>query len=255
MLDAVFDIGSISQIFQGLDLLPQFELVPGENRRGNHVKPVLLQRLPGRVAQNLQRSPVDADDMAPVQGMTHNPAVHGGKDRLKRLIFADQFLGIDVLLRHVERDAHRPHHAAVQIVQRRLIGGKDPLFPSRLDDLLRDMGLPVLHHEALRLDAGRVVLLHVPDIGVAPPLHLFFGLVDCVAEAVVHLFVDAVFGLIPDQIGGTVDRRLQELICLPMVLPLLIALLPAQKVEPQLRLRHRQRPNICNPGQKRGGAR
>ena len=68
MLDAVFDIGSISQIFQGLDLLPQFELVPGENRRGNHVKPVLLQRLPGRVAQISSASPVALMIWSPVQG-------------------------------------------------------------------------------------------------------------------------------------------------------------------------------------------
>ena len=111
------------------------------------------------------------------------------------------------------------------------------------------MGLPVLHHEALRLDAGRVVLLHVPDIGVPPPLHLLLGLVDCPAEAVVHLLVDAVLGLVPDQVGHAVDGGLQIVAGLPELGGLLAALLPALEAEAQLLFRQGRGPNIAEHGQ------
>ena len=48
-------------------------------------------------------------------------------------------------------------------------------------------------------------MLHIPDIGMPPPLYLLLRLVDCFAEAVIDLLMDSVFILIPDKAGDMVD--------------------------------------------------
>ena len=96
----------------------------------------------------------------------------------------------------------------------------------------------------LRFDTGRIVLLHVPDVGVPASLHLLLGLVDCMAEAVVHFFVDAVFVLVPDQIGNVVDRRLQKMAGFPEIHAHFAGLLPTQETETELLVGHRHDPDV-----------
>ena len=94
-------------------------------------------------------------------------------------------------------------------------------------------------------------MLHVPDVGVSPALYLLLGLSNGLAKAVVDLFMDAVPGLVPDQVGHTVDGGLQKLTGLPGVLLPLAALLPAAEAKRKHLLRHGQGPDIVRLGQLR----
>ncbi len=87
-------------------------------------------------------------------------------------------------------------------------------------------------------------MLHIPDIGVAAPLHLLFRLVDRLAETVIYLFMDAVLIFVPDQIRHIIDRRLKILAGLPEVFPRLAVFLPFQETKPNLLIRHRNRPYV-----------
>ncbi len=177
--------------------------------------------------------------------MAHHTAVHGGKNGFQRLIFADQFPLIRLFFGHVNPNAHGSHYAAIQIIQRRLICGEYPLLSAGLNNLLGNKGLLGLHNNTFRLDTGRIILFHVPDIGVAPSLHLGLGLVYRSAEAVVHFLMNAVFIFIPDQIRRAVDRSLQVLARLPVVHTAFTALLPTQEMKPQFGIRHGQSPDVC----------
>ena len=227
MQDPILHAGAVPDGVQRMNALPQLWLVFVQHGVRHGLKPVPEHLLLGFIAQYLQGRPVDAEYPRPVQRVTHHAAVHSGEKRLQRAVFLMERLLIGPLLGNINRYAHRAHYAAVQVVQRGLVGGQQPRPPSGLDDLLGYAGLPFVHDLPLRFNAGRVVLLHVPDVGVAPALHLLLGLVHRAAEAVVDLFMNAVFVLIPDQAGDAVDRCLQVLMGLPGVLPLPAGLLPA----------------------------
>ena len=192
--------------------------------------------------------------MRPVHRVAHHAAVQSGKNGLQRLIFPDDLPLVGPLLGHIDGHANGAHHAAVQVIKGRFIGGEQPCPLPGHDDLLRDAGLLFGHNDPLRLDTGRVILLHVPDIGVALPLNLFLGLAYRLAKAVVHLFVDAVLGFIPDQVGDVVDGLFKEMTGLPVVLLQLTALLPAQEAERKLLPPHGQGPQVPELG-KTGGQR
>ena len=71
-----------------------------------------------RSPQNLQSSPVDAENLGTVQTVAHDAAVHGGEESLQGFGFGNQLLLIEPLLCHVDGDAYGAHDAAVQIIQR-----------------------------------------------------------------------------------------------------------------------------------------
>jgi len=187
-----------------------------------------------------------------VQGMADDAAVHGGEDGLQGLGLAHQFLGVGTLQGDIDGHPHRPHDAAIHVIEGGFVGGQCLFLVAGLDMLLRDAGLPALHHDALRFDAGGVVLLHVPYVGVPLSLDLSLGLAHRLAEAVVDLFVDAVLGFEPDEVGGAVDDRLQVLAGLPGVLGGLPPLEPAAQAEAPLGIGHGQAPDIGDPGQDGG---
>ncbi len=249
MAHAVLQADAVPLLGQSLDALPELGLIRIQHRGGHGVKPVGDHLLLGPVAQNLERGPVHTDDPGTVQGVAHHAAVHGGKEGLQLLVLPHDLRLIRALLGYVNGDAYRPHHAAVQIVQGRFIGGQQPGTLPRHHRLLRYEGLPALHDLPLRLNTGGVVLLHIPDVGVALSLHLLLGLVDRAAEAVVHFLVYPVLCLIPDQVGDTVDGGLQIVAGLPEVLGLLALLLPAEEMEPQLLLRQGRGPYVLELGQ------
>ena len=246
---AVLDAHVVAHLFQRLDAGAQPVPVLIQHRGCHGVESGRQHLLPGLVAQYAQRGPVDADDVLAVQRVAHDAAVHGGEKGLQLTALADDLLLVGPLLGHVNGHAHGAHHAAVQIIQRGLVGGQQPRVPSGLDHLLGHAGVPLLHDDPLRLDAGGIVLLHIPYVGVAPALHLLLGLVDRPAEAVVHLLVDSVLCLVPDQVGDAVDGGLQEVAGLPEVLAQPPGLLPAPEAKAQLRLRQRQGPDVVNGGQ------
>ncbi len=224
--DAVIQIGGIPHLFQGVELLLQLGAVLLHHPAGDRMEAVRRQLLLGGVVQDAQGRLVDADDAGAVQGMAEDTAVDGGEDGLQHLVFAGDLLGIGPFQGDVQGHPHRAHHGAVQVIKRGFVGGKDLLFPSGLDDLLGDVGLPALHHRPLRFDAGGVILLHIPDVGVSLTLHLFLGFAYRFAETVVYLFVDAVLRLVPNEVGGAVDGRLQVLAGLPQVFGVLPFPLP-----------------------------
>ena len=87
---------------------------------------------------------------------------------------------------------------------------------------------------------------------MAPALHLGLGLLHRPAEAVVHLFVDSVLVLVPDEGGHAVDGGVQELAPLPQLRGLEAALLPAQEPEAELLRLQRGDPEIPQGGQPAG---
>ena len=176
--------------------------------------------------------------------MAHDAAVHIGENGFQVAVSLNDFLLIGPLLGHVDAHADGAHDAAVQIVERGLVGGQQPHALSRQDGFLGYAGALLGHDHPLRLNAGGIVLLHIPDIGVPPALDLRFRLVDRPAEAVVHLFVNAVLGFVPDQAGNAVDGGLQKLAGLPRVLFRLVRPLPAPEAKAHLLLRHGHYPDV-----------
>ena len=247
----VGDARAVPLLLEGADAAAQPFPVLRQHRGGDEVKARPRQLLLGGIAQYAQGRLVDADDASVVQGMDEDAAVHGGKQGLKVLVFAEQLLLEGPLPGDVDANPHGAHHGAVYVVQRGLVGGEHPLALPGLDDLLRHAGHLPGHDLPLRLDAGGVVLLHVPDIGVALSLDLLPGLFHGVAEAVVHPLMDPVLVLVPDQVGHAVDGGGQILLPLPELLAQAEALLPAQEAEGDL-LRRRVQPQILHLGQEGG---
>ena len=204
----VFDVGAVPHLGQRLDAGPELGLVLLHHRGGDHLKAAVQQLLLGAVAQNLESRPVDADNPGAVRGMAHHAAVHGGEEVLQLPVLVHDLLLVGPLLGDVDGHPHGAHHAAVAVIQGGFVGIQYPLAHAGLNGLQGDAGFLRLHDDPLRLDAGGVVLLHVPDVGVAPPLYLLLGLVHRGAEGVVHLLVDAVLVLVPHQAGGAVDGGL-----------------------------------------------
>ncbi len=226
------------------DLLAQAAAVLPDHGRRHHVEALLAQFLLGREAEDVERRPVDAQDARAVKAMRQDAAVERGEDGLQRVVLLDQVVLVGAFLRDVDADAHRSHDGAVEVVQGRFVGGEQPGAGARLDDLLGHAGLPGGHDLALGLDAGGVVLLHVPDVCMALPLHLLLRLVDGVAEAGVHLLVHAVAGLVPHEAGDGVYRCVEELPRLPQIGGKLALLLPALEAERGLGRIEGSRPKI-----------
>ncbi len=178
--------------------------------------------------------------------MAHHTAVCCHKKRFQCLVFLDQFLRIGTLFCYIDCHSHSPHNAAVQIVQRGFICSKH-FFPfTGLDDLIGNKSLLLFHDFIFRCNTGGIILLHIPDICMSAPLHLLLGFIHCLTKTIVHFLMDPVFVLIPDKIRHTVDRAVQILRCLPVILFHFIGLLPSPETEPYLLLRQRQCPDIRN---------
>ncbi len=207
MTDPIFHADAVPRIFEGLDAVQQLFSVPLHYGGGNGVEAVSKELFLRLVAQDFQ-GPVDAEDPGPIQTVAEHAAVHRGKQGFQGLVFPAQFFLIGPLFRYVDPYAYSAHDAAVQVVQRGLVGGQQAGSLAGLDGFLRHAGLLCLHDDPLGFDAGGVVLLHVPDIGVPPALDLRFGLVHRLAKAVVDFLVDAVLRFIPDQVGDAVDSGL-----------------------------------------------
>ncbi len=226
MLHAVFHIDGITRFFQGTDALAQMFLILIGYGWRDQVKAVCCQLFRGFVAENLERGPVDVDNARILQTMIHYAAVDGGKDCFQRLVFADDFLLICALLRHVNAYADSSHDSAVPVIQGGLVAHKcSHLFPG-FDGFLGYQCLSCAHDLMLRFDAGGIVLLHIPDIGVPAALYLLLGLVDRLTEAVVYFFMDAVLILVPHQIGNVIDRCFKKVAGFPEIPAHLYGLLP-----------------------------
>ncbi len=248
--DAIIQIGGIPHLFQGVELLLQLGAVLLHHPAGDRMEAVRRQLLLGGVVQDAQGRLVDADDAGAVQGMAEDTAVDGGEDGLQHLVFAGDLLGIGPFQGDVQGHPHRAHHGAVQVVKRGFVGGKDLLFPSGLDDLLGDVGPSALHHRPLRFDAGGVILLHIPDIGVPLPFHLFSGFIYRLTETIVDFLVNALLIFVPDQVRAVIDGCIKILPSLPEVPAHLIFLLPPGETEGSLLPLHRHDPDILDFPQK-----
>ncbi len=87
-------------------------------------------------------------------------------------------------------------------------------------------------------------MLHIPDIGVAPALHLLLGLAHSLTEAVIDFLMDAVFILEPDEVGSAVDDGVQKVTGLPGIGPFLYPCLEPPEAESQLTAGHGQDPEV-----------
>ncbi len=240
----VLDGRALSLFFKLPDTLPQLFFILSQHGLGNHVKACLNHLLLGIVFQDLQGRPVDTDDPASVQSMAHDSAVDGSKDRLQCAVFLYDLLLIGPLLCHIDGHPHGSHNASIHIVKRRLVGSQQFHAVSGPDSLLGDAGLSSGHNLPLRIDAGLIVFLHIPNIGMSPAFHLLPGLVHGPAETVVDFLMDPRFIFIPDQIGHMVDGGVQILSAFPEILACLVSFLPLEKPEPQLFVRHGPDPDV-----------
>ena len=244
VMHAVFEAHAIARLLERGELLAQHLLVGIDDRVGNHVESVREQVLLGFVPENVERGLVDADDACAVERVREHAAVHGREHVLERLVLLEQVALVGALLRHVDCDAHGAHDAAVEVVQRRLVGRQKLRAAAALDDLLGNAGLARGHDLGLRLDAGRIVGLDVPDVGVSATLDVILVLADRLAEAVVDLLVNAIGGLVPDQAGNGIDGRLEELGGLEGIRTLLAAALPPLETPDELTRGHVIGPDV-----------
>ena len=178
--------------------------------------------------------------------MGDDAAFHGGENGLHGAVLLDDRVLVGALLGDVDAHADRAHDRAVDVVERRLVGGQQARAIAGLHGLFRnDSGLGG-HDLALRFDAGRIVGLHVPDVGVSSALHLLFGLVHRGAEGVVYLVVDTVLGLVPHKRRNGIDGGFQILACLPGVGVALAGALPVAEAPGCLGGAQRRDPQVGN---------
>ena len=237
--EAVFHADAVAFFLQRQDSLSEPIFILVHHGGGDHVEAVIHQFFRGIISQDVQGGLVDADDSGSVQGMAHHAAFQSGENRLQGLVLLGDFLFIGTLLGHIDCHAHRAHDAAVQIVQGGFVGGKQLHAVAGLYQLFRHTGLAAVHDSPVGLHAvivGGIVGVYIPDIVVIPSLHLLLGLAHGLAEAVVDFFVDAFFGLVPDQGGHMVDGGIQKMAGLPEILFCLAGLLPSQETERKLLL-------------------
>ncbi len=246
MPDTIFDTDTVSLFFQILHTLLESLSVLFQNRGSHHVKAVPQQRLLTLIPQNLQGGTVYADDFASVQGMAQYAAVNAGKKCLQRTVLLYDFLLIGTFLRHIDGYAHRSHHTSVNIIQRGLISGKRTHAVTRFDDLLGYKCTPFGHDLAFRFYTGRVILLHIPDICMPAALHLLLRLAHRPAEAVIHLLMDTILILIPDQIRDIINGGLKKMAVLPGILFRFVVLLPPGKSKAGLPFRHGKPPYVLH---------
>ena len=260
MDDPVFVTGAVAHLLQLADGGTELGFVLLGDGARHHLEAARLQLLAGGEVQKLERGPVDADDAAAVQGMAEDAAVHGGEDGFQSGIVLEEPLLVETFLGHVHANAHGAHHGAIHIAQRGLVDREQPRARARVDGLFGNMRLAAFHDDAFRLDTGRVIRFHIPDIGMPPALHLPPRLAHGAAEAVVDQLVDTVPGLEPDEVGGGGQGAFEELRRLPQILALPETLLPAREVEAQFGILHGQAPDVRGPrqhgcGQGHAGAR
>ncbi len=181
--------------------------------------------------------------------MAENSAVDRGEHLFERGVLFDYLRLVCALFGNVDGNSDRSHNGAVDIVQRRFIGGEQLFAVSRFYLLLGNAGLLGLHNDPLGFDAGGVVIFHIPYVRVALSLYLVLGFVDRLAEAVVYLFVNAVLCLEPNQNRYIVDSRVKVLPRLPGVQFVPVTFLPVYETVIYLALRHRQRPYVIDERQ------
>ncbi len=246
MTHAVLHADIVSLVLKLLDFLSQDRLVFIHNRLRHHIKSVCQKLFLRLIPQYLKRSTVDTDDTASVHRMTHNTAVHRRENRFQCVILINDLLLISPLLRHVNRNTNRSHHIPVQIIKRRLVCSEQLRSIPTLNDFLRCARFLPLHNLMLRFYAGRIILLHIPYVCMAASFHLVFRLVNCPAEAIIHLLMDPVLILVPNEIRNVIDGRLKILAGLPEILIHLLIFLPPYKSKPHLLIRHRKCPYILD---------
>ena len=178
--------------------------------------------------------------------MSDDAAVNRRKDLFQRLVFLDNLLFINAFLRHINRDADRPHHASVQVIQWGFVRHQCPYPGAGLHQFFGHAGSAAGHDLLFGFDTCRGVVFHIPDISVAAPFHLLPGLAYGAAEAGIDLFMNAMFVLVPDKIWHMVDRCFQIMLRLPQILALLIGLAPSFITEPDLFVCHWRCPDLGN---------
>ncbi len=170
--------------------------------------------------------------------MADHTTVYCRKNSFQRPTFLRNFFFISPLLGYVDCHPHSTHDASVNIIKRGFVCGKRPQAFACLNNLLRHTGLFPAHNLLFRLNTGRVVLLHIPYVSMTPSFYLFLCLINSFTETVVYLFMNSILVLIPNQIRRSIDRRLKKVAGLPVVFAFLVSLLPAQKAESHLIVRH-----------------
>ena len=192
----------------------------------NHIEPVRHQLFQGFITHNFKRGFIDAKDMRTIHRMPYYPAVNGSENLFQRFILFYNLLLICPLLRHINSHPNCTHYAAVQIIQRRLVSRQCPNPRSGLDNFLGYARLPLIHNLLFGLNAGRIVMLYIPDISMPSALHLLFCFIDCFTKTIIHFFMNAILVLIPDEIRNIVNRSFKIMAGLPIVLAHLTFLLP-----------------------------
>ena len=176
--------------------------------------------------------------------MAHYSAVQRHKQRFQRKILSFKVNLIFALLCYVYSHSDSAHNAAVQIVQRGFICGKQHCAVARFNRFFGNAGLSCPHYLHFGFYAGRVVMLHIPYIGVSSSLHLFFCLVYGAAKTVVYFFVYSGLAFEPHKIRRIVYSRVKKLTVFPIILACLIIKLPSQKTESYLTFGHGKTPYI-----------
>ena len=78
------------------------------------------------------------------------------------------------------------------------------------------------------------------------PFNLLHSFIDSLTKRLVYFHMSALFILIPDQMGHTVDGRIEISLCQPEILAHLVSFLPAGQTKPKLCLSYRRHPDIRN---------
>ena len=76
------------------------------------------------------------------------------------------------------------------------------------------------------------------------PFHLLFCLSNRPAKTIIHLFMNTILILIPNQIWYIINRCLQKMFSLPEIFTHFVILPPPLITEPELFFRHRHDPHI-----------
>ncbi len=243
---SVFNADVITFLLQFFDRRRQRLPVFFHNRIRYHVKTVRFHIIHGFIPQNFKGRTIDAYNTRTVQRMAQNAAVHCHEYCFQRAVLLHDFLRIGMLSCHIDSDADRSHNASVTVIQRRFISHQRSQAVPCHNDFFRDSGFLFFHNHAFGFDTGRIILLHVPYVCVPLSLHLLFGFIDGLTEAVVYLLVYAVLIFVPDQIGYIVNRRFKVLAFLPEIHAFLVFLLPLPETEPYFPLRHGHSPQVSD---------
>ena len=163
--------------------------------------------------------------------MAEHAAIHCGEKIFQILRFGEQLLFVGMLLGDVYANAHRAHHAAIQIIKRGFVGGEQAGAFAGLHSFLGNTGFAAFHYNMLGFNTSWVVLLNIPDVSVAASLHLLFGFVYGFAKAVINFFVNTILGFVPNQVWDTIDSCFQKLAGLPGLFFLTAILLPTSEME------------------------